>query len=60
MIPISIYLYGNRISEGLGPRSLVVGVTGGHYFDLKGRLIHIIESWFFPGSDGFNENVYFS
>ena len=42
-IYIYIYIYGNRISEGLHPRSLVVGGPGGHYFDFKGHLIDIIE-----------------
>ena len=37
-----IDVYGNRISEGLGPRSLVMGASGGHYFDSKGHLIVII------------------
>ena len=60
MYIISIYIYGNRISEGSGPRSPVVGVPGGHYFDFKGHLIDIIKSWFFPGSERFNENVHFS
>ena len=40
---IFVYIYGNRISEGLDPRSLVVGASGGHYFDFKGHLIDIIE-----------------
>ena len=47
---IYIYIYGNRISEGLHPRSLVVGVTGGHYFDFKGHFIDIIESLLFPAN----------
>ena len=59
-IYIYIYVYGNRIPEGLDPRSPVVGGPGGHYFDFKGHLIDIIESWFFPASEGFNENVHFS
>ena len=45
---VSIYVYGNRISEGLHPRSLVVGASGGHYFDFKGNLIDIIEILVFP------------
>ncbi len=36
------------ICEGLDSRSLVVGVSGGHYFDFKSHFIDIIESWFFP------------
>ena len=44
----SIYTYGNQISGGLHPKSLVVGVSGGHYFDFKGFLIDIIESSVFP------------
>ena len=52
-IYLYIYIYGNRISEGLDPRSLVVGGPGGHYFDFKSHLIIIIESWFFPASEGF-------
>ena len=45
---IYIIIYGNRISEGLGARSPVMGVPGGHYLDFNGHLITIIESPLFP------------
>ena len=61
-IYVYIYIYGSRISDGLHPRPLVVGVPGGHYFHLKSNLIDIIESWFSQPvkSKRFNENINFS